>query len=270
MVNKVGPRDIKKDLDSLPSCLYRYQNINSEITLGRLEKLLLESKIYFSSPSSFNDPFDCSLPLNYKAGKLSKMKFWKETYRKLYPNVSASTINQKAKSATKGLYSAKGKSDAQSFLDKFNSKHGILCLSEDNKSMLMWSYYAGGHTGIALRFNIKNLRPNLAIPLKVHYKKNFPELSFYDVVAKEGYLLQWLGIKSFDWRHEKEWRLFNHLGVGLFNIPKNLVDAVVFGLKTSDEDIKKVKDIVLRSGKDIKLQRIAHNEGSFELKVVDI
>src|SRR5258708_38859659 len=41
-----------------PDLAYHYQPLRDSVMMGWLERTLLQNQIYFSSPASFNDPFD--------------------------------------------------------------------------------------------------------------------------------------------------------------------------------------------------------------------
>jgi hypothetical protein len=48
--------------------LYKYRSLENEALISRLERTFTHREIYFPSPSSFNDPFECKRKLEIRKG----------------------------------------------------------------------------------------------------------------------------------------------------------------------------------------------------------
>ena len=109
---------------------------------------------------------------------------------------------------------------AQYFIEIFNRQNrdganiACHCFSEVETSLLMWSYYASGHTGLCIEYDLRTTEAkeheavkNLS---KVNYCDRFP------VNYAGGYHFFY---KSNEWAHEQEWRLIIDNEVALEEYP---------------------------------------------------
>jgi hypothetical protein len=86
----------------------------------------------------------------------------------------------------------------------------ILSLTEVIDDPLMWGYYARGHSGFAIGFHptdeslIRSTDGTLRRLAEMRYSTHRPSTEQVDTDQIDEFLLT----KSVDWKHEKEWRLF--------------------------------------------------------------
>jgi hypothetical protein len=218
------------------------------------EAFLFNDTIYFSSPTYFNDPFDCGLDLNFK--KKSREYIRKHLIQILsdqIPNLNGDQ-EKKAKNFIDENFeefspeNIEIRNSLRQNLNDFISRTGVCCFAEIKDNILMWSHYANYHKGFCIEFNYKKLedalilfnRENNVITYmsRVIYKKNYPRLSGYNNED----MVDSLFIKSSNWKYEKEWRVIYSEGNGLkINLPVNVVSAIYLGLKidSKNEDIVK-------------------------------
>jgi hypothetical protein len=138
----------------------------------------------------------------------------------------------------------------------FNNRFGILCLSEKQDNLIMWSHYAMNHEGFVIGFDSKSVyfdqRKNdsdlIRILTKVEYKEERPELKLYNS-GKTGYdlaayLIKFaLLTKSTHWIAEQEWRMIIDIrtadvikgNVYLFKFPVSMITSLYFGVKMGNE-----------------------------------
>lgn len=137
----------------------------------------------------------------------------------------------------------------------------LLCLSETNNNLLMWSHYARSHTGLVLGFNAQHeffsgsLR-NVSRPFKVEYSANRPV--YPDPRTTPMTIDRFMPIyirKSLDWAYEKEWRMLvkpeacRSLGkVGyyecfLLDWPPELLTEIILGPKMSLGNKAKIMEL---------------------------
>jgi len=262
-------RSLIKELGDLPKYLYKYFSSSDE-KFDRIEQVISESKLYFAQPKSFNDPFDCNIPLSFKATQLKAEKYWKVVARR-QDGSSGRQLNQSVRELVALSRTKEGKTFLNNKVRDSVNKNGIASFSTDNRNTLMWAYYASGHTGVSLRFNMSSEYltqikwSNLLI--QVDYQENIPEINYYEIENPDSYLTRYFGTKAIGWKHENEWRLVSVGEYGLLSIPNKMVDGIIFGLSTDKDFEKRVRQLVEKSKVDIELLRVVHKPGSYELEV---
>lgn len=119
-------------------------------------------------------------------------------------------------------------------------KFKVVYLTDNPKNILMWSHYGDSHKGLCLGFE------NMRHTIPIDYTDDFPKIDFNNKNDQEKILefMKIMTTKSSQWSYEKERRMIY--------IPKidNLVDYpgelkfVNFGIKTTKEDIDRVKQAI--------------------------
>lgn len=165
---------------ALKQTLYKYCSISTENQLHRFIEIL-KGRIYFSSPSKFNDPFELSAKVNISTSPL------------LYG------LTAREKEEVQRTFRLRA---PEAVSEEWREKIGILCLSEDPKNILMWSHYANNHSGICIGFNTEITPFNTAAAIT--YSDERPKAEFNSNPNRliERVLLT----KSQHWQYEKEWR----------------------------------------------------------------
>jgi hypothetical protein len=242
--------------------LYKYRPLigtsYSEINQNTL-KILKYGELYFAKPSQFNDPFDSKITYDTNANELELRAYFSRILPQFGKSLSdVDIILEKIKRKEINLSDF---APANSYADLSN----ILCLSRDEKNILLWSHYAKDHTGICIGLNvhiwgnsmnikikpgytnpIAGINNNLLPAVYINYSNDKPEAYNHFTDGPEK-LEPYFYTKSKLWEYEKEVRiiLMNSL------ITKNPVcieqieiGEIIFGLKTPDLLIEKVKDIV--------------------------
>lgn len=177
--------------------LYKYMPVQSEEALERLVAIL-RGRIYYSSPASFNDPFemlaifgapdqdevmvrlDETLPLG-------GLHLSKSARAKIYQKV-------RAKLETTQVVS-----------HEWIESIGVLCLTTARDDLLMWAHYAQNHTGICLGFD-SGFEP-FSTAQAVRYQEGRARVAPLGTASSEQQLVEnVLFVKSPHWRYESEWR----------------------------------------------------------------
>ena len=204
---------------------------------------LQQERLYFSSPSYFNDPFDpfvyvdirklvASIDYEMLNGILSGYV----PKSILNPNVSAEEARkalelyiEEPMARTQLIMGALQKVNIIREQIKNNSK--VICLSEDFLSAPMWAHYAGDQEGFSLIFNPEDLEKatifdendralRLEVMLdRVNYSVEAPDFGqvFFEELPRRIPFIKGNASKRFhhsliynkkqDWAYEKEWRL---------------------------------------------------------------
>lgn len=246
-------------------CFYKYRQLAASenpieihpFTLNLIQK----GERYFSAPSAFNDPFDGVIEYS-KTIDITAIKSWltrisapleEKQWVLRACEENAEKLPQMYASVVQNL-------QQKDFLR-------IYCLSTNPVNILMWAYYAAGHSGLCIglkahsfyegSWGIKvqagclshsyQLRfSNMLFPVPVNYTSIVPEK--YDfgegkvAAIKESFLN-----KAIEWEKEQECRIVlsdDDLIKNPVVIDVNEIEEIVFGLRTSPLLIEQVKDII--------------------------
>ena len=171
-------------------------------------KFLEHHQVKFSSPTMFNDPYECRIDF-----EKSMAAFEGNTSQK----ITFSDIDLAEMQAT--------------WFERFKDMC-ITCFTEDATNVLMWAYYAEGQKGICIEFDT-NEDPLFFQNLhRVRYKNTLEtaklinnEINYIDVILT----------KAKEWSHEKEWRVIREdVADGLCTINPRAITRIIFGSKSMD------------------------------------
>jgi len=132
----------------------------------------------------------------------------------------------------------------------------ILCVSERNDSVLMWSHYAENHTGVVIKFlALEKIDSPLILAQPVRYSREMPQLSYgflMDSKLGSKAIVDTLILsKSDDWAYEKEWRVWRTWSdkareYYLLSYDPEEVGEVYLGCKMADSQRAKILEITRR------------------------
>jgi hypothetical protein len=154
---------------------------------------------------------------------------------------------------------------------------GLCCFTGSPKDLLAWSYYAGGHGGLCLRFRMETLFRSLGqspgMLLEVQYRKDHPSEPFYQP-GKFNMMLAALCTKAKMWEHEREWRIvLRKSGEVDFpqevSFPSDALDGIVMGCRITPEDERFVRGLVEGRVPPIRLLRAIKKENEYAVQIVD-
>ncbi|WP_316840059.1 DUF2971 domain-containing protein [Pedobacter gandavensis] len=237
--------------DGLPEKIYKFASI-SENTL----KALREGYLWYSSPSSFNDPYDCYRHLlKFEPSKDDILAFVTKT---THLKGRALELEIEYFLANPGFLP-----EAQfSNLPDTINEQGICCFTLNYKNTLMWSHYAKNHSGICMVFEPRKDIQSFFI-CKVRYAKEFIPVNYYE--QNHIGLMFLIVTKSDDWAYECEYRSINP-NHGAVAFRKNALVEIIFGCKVRQEDVYSIVDTLESSGyKGIKYTQAYMESNSFKL-----
>lgn len=167
--------------------------IHSSEYTGRLE-VILSGRIYFSSPTYFNDPFEMSsllAPLERNAfeGRLARSGYF-------------STSPSQKRAAHRRYLEAFNAKASPALAEDWIDALGVLCLTTQKNNLLMWAHYAANHSGVCIGFDSEHAPFSEAKP--VEYSEQRPAIS--SETADDHLVRAALMTKSPHWSYEKEWR----------------------------------------------------------------
>ena len=158
------------------------------------------------------------------------------------------------------------------FTEKFG-KVGVYSLSKTFDNELLWAYYASGHTGFAIEYDIDILEQSLnyntyaqqLYKFDVEYLNDVPQIDISTIRGNEivEMLKRFIGTKSSSWVHEKEVRLIFE-NTGLFEIDYKAVTAIYFGCRMPDGDIDYTMDKL--KGRGLKYFKMVNVNNSYRFE----
>ena len=212
----------------------------------RALEVVRTGQVFFPCPSQFNDPFDCDIQFEHEIVPEEFVEAAFRTHRgDGHSWSSIKTILDKDLNADGTLTKEKREEilkTAREFRES-NTRLGVLSLSEEPLSILMWAHYGKQHQGACVGFerNPKNYLGNDEETHPVQYSDLYPEARFAEIARRDGTLSEKvLFTKARDWSYEKEWRIMFEKGDQLVNVPGKVVQ-VILGLKTTPDNIEKFK-----------------------------
>jgi hypothetical protein len=253
--------------------LYQYRRI-SDYTIKGLQ----DQTIHFTCPTKFNAPFDCRINFFIDGPDEN----WKNYGKRL--GMSHEELKRYRDNSTRR------KENAGSYDE--NIKYHILkdylitCFSEIPDDILMWSHYANCHSGICLIFEAsvnptypdlpyiefdnndlhyvnQFLQPNQGGIIKVKYSDTMPPESYDHLNYDKRQITPFLLTKSKHWEYEKERRMIMTTTELKNDNPRylpNQLKGVIFGLNSSLDTIKKVRDSVADKNVQFSLCKAIDNQ----------
>ena len=183
----------------LKFCSGRYDSNGNNIFLDSLK----EGKLWFASPSTFNDPYDSILvqdcTLEYKSifNCVANQMFPKNEVdkicqeRKYELNKAIQEVNQQISKPMPGSF--------------------VCCLTEYSQlsNLPMWAHYANNHAGYCVEYSLSDLKRNHQLTIgPILYSNRIDRTAYPEGEQLRRATINLFFTKSEDWSYEKEWRLF--------------------------------------------------------------
>lgn len=219
-----------------PIALYKYKDISGE-GIEHVEDMLRSNRIWFSSPLSFNDPFDCRAVFDVSSTR-EEIVFRKAAF--LAKRKGASLADALAAANTEIPSKPDEVERWQIQQVEAHSRRaantGILCLTPVCDNFIMWTHYAKDHTGICIGFRVRDVHAEAGLDFigaaqKVEYADRCPLINFVQDGNRETVRKAFL-TKATPFRHEHEWRIVQYdQGAGLKPIPNGIIGVVILGCR---------------------------------------
>lgn len=273
MKQEIGETDSLSDqidqIDQVPEQFYRYRSFSNGSS-EYLERSICHNELYFSSPSSFNDPFDCRPPMNFETTKKEFIALSKRHLALYKADLSPTKRRKEAERRYRDWKQKNQRPKAeremyQTYSKIIDQSAGVLCLSLTNKHILMWSHYADSHRGVCLQFNGMSGYFARAQPIKYSLDRTAinPFRQEHDEILTTAILS-----KAKDWEYEEEWRIVDHeKGVGVQQFPSGLLTGVILGAKISEADEEKIRGWIEENKHPVRLFRARICEHSYSVHI---
>lgn len=242
-------------MNDKPTSLYKFYSF-SLLSLKTVSNDLL----WFSLPSSFNDPYDCAIAVNNK--------------KQDYLNAITETINSsnpREELARKWIGDKKELDEKYRKINDQLKKIGICCFTSDPKNMGMWSHYGGQHKGFCIEFDCSEGTELRRVVQEVKYSDTRVSINDYyknydKDINIEAFSDSWL-VKSLSWIQEKEWRVMKPEG-GREYPNLSSVKSIIFGARMKNDDRELLKKC-MRHKQRIKFKNASLVDESFLIEIHD-
>jgi hypothetical protein len=232
------------------------------LTIEILEKVLAGS-IRFTQPGAFNDPFEM-LPELYVP----------ESYGEDNINFRFSVLDPRREPPIGELdvdFESDYCSDIHSrkILKELNQTIGILCLTKNPDSLLMWAHYANNYSGAIIEFDGEH--EFFQGSFDIDYRKNRPkkDISCY-LTEGSAIPIAELCVKSEDWVYEEEVRVVRSLSdckkvkehekfpTYVMDIPLDAIKGIILGERTPVNEQRNIWNLVKETNISLSLAAIAN------------
>lgn len=250
--------------------LYKFRSL-SDASLLHTTRIITHSELYLSAPSLFNDPFDCKPGFVLNATKEELRNFAKSIIERNSVALTSEDLHEDVEKIVALLSNPEERTQTSEILNAAMqaviNKHGVCCLSEDWKSILMWSHYADSHKGICFRFKANSYTPLFGEAQRVRYADSFPAIN----VALDEHLSDALKIlltKSEQWAYEREWRIVDRQhGPGVRTFEPDALKAILLGMNIKQEHEALIRELAGRHPAKPSVKKIRPAPLKYELTI---
>jgi hypothetical protein len=152
-------------------------------------------------------------------------------------------------------------------LDKYNK--GVCCFSSTYESSLLWSHYGAQHQGLCVGYNFDR-KPTPILHKVIYDDDRVLKTSLIsqailqnDLDAKKKLDDHVLLRKAKSWEYEKEWRIFD--SVGLNDSPLAMTD-ITFGLRCPSTIVHTIVSALKDRKSSIEFYKMSQVRGSYKLQ----
>ncbi|WP_081494402.1 DUF2971 domain-containing protein [Bradyrhizobium genomosp. III] len=275
------------------------------MTCDTAAAVLKNRTLKWSPASAFNDPFDMQFDLHLDFDEERLVKKCKQDFRdsifsarsfdpdiglgnllarlrEIGPRLPAAELDRYIEAAVRLAIKSVGPDmDAMhSNLREHFARYKVLCLSERNDSILMWSHYAANHTGVAIRFAcLEETDSSWTVAKPIRYCEQMPRfvdeeelralITGQAELRREAIVERTIFSKAQEWHYEREWRVYRpseHTAVEFLEFDPPELSAVYFGCRSSKEDRETISAAVLNINPGAKLFSAVKSEREFALE----
>ena len=232
-------------------------------TVAAVKNLLKNGCLWFANPHEFNDPFDCQILPNTNNSEAELQELFEKYAGSV---ISRDKINELASIVHKDPN--KWKNCIEEIFNRLVNSAGICCFTTNEKDLLMWSHYSDSHKGVCLKFDTFKDPEFFVNPLPIKYANEYPE---YSHLTNSQQLVQSTVLsKSLDWKYEDEVRVIKINEHGLKPFAKKALIEIIFGCKSSQQDIAEIIELATTNDFKITFKRAERKNREFSLKFIDL
>lgn len=270
-----------KDIDHL----YRFVRISDDKCcecgkyttkyFERFKDSLINSSLYFSKPSSFNDPFDCLVDFEENIKEKDFLDYIKRKAKGRLPD--------DANSVPEGIVIMNNilKTQAKENADK---TLGVCCFSKFWDNILLWAHYTDSHHGICIGYKveisdsvcmktidfptIEKSLPSGIMPLAhVHYDQHLPK-PYNPYKGDINELSRFFITKNIKWKYEGEYRAILNRPEKYqrtIHLVEDSIDEITLGIAMSQEMRDEVISFIKSLSKDITIYQTYIKDHTYDI-----
>ncbi len=198
---------------------------------------------------------------------LAQNQFWAPRADQLNDPAEAYVNDRSLREALK-LAGAESVRESFDALTQMRHVVGVYSLSRTPLDELMWAYYAEGHAGFCIEYDLERLRLEARAAwnvLDVSYHNDPQTISLDDVFAsgsEAAILSKMIGTKSIRWAHEEETRIVT-TNPGVNHFAADAVTGLYFGCRCNDDFIAAA--LAAMKGRRLKCFRMRFSPDSYAM-----
>lgn len=222
--------------------IYKYKSIDpeEEESVNRVRDILINSRLWLSSPVDFNDPFDMSAKTVVK-GTPHELH---ERYKSLLKQHGArhEEIERRVRALASMPIGELNRLFAKTY-SKSIEKFGVYSFTDDPRSILMWSHYAQDHTGICIQFERARDYLTLSRAISVDYSSDYPEVNWANNFPES--LRKAILRKHEGWSYEKESRIVRPEEARQYlEFDPQAIVGIIIGCRTTPDGRKAIETLL--------------------------
>ncbi len=223
---------------------------------------MIGGSIRFTQPSAFNDPFEMLPELHVPEEFNNNIHIrFDVTEPRREPPVGELDPNYKSDNCNDVT--------SRDILSSLNKSIGVLCLSKNHDSLLMWSHYADEYSGAVIVFDDQHEFFHGKIEVDYRKKRPIKDISTY-IIDGVAIPIAELCVKSDQWEYEAEVRIVRSLTdckkvaevdkypVYTMDIPVECIKSIILGERTSLGHQKEIWELVKQTNISLSLAAIAN------------
>jgi len=233
---------------------------------------ILNGSIRFTQPGAFNDPFEL----------LPQFITPKTIIEQLQYSLSVRYVGARRKgilrNGTKEESRYMGDFQARNIVKSLNDAIGLLCLSKNPESLLMWGHYGDEYRGAIIEFD--ETHPFFEGKISVAYRKNRPVYDLSDFL-EHPFPVADLCIKPNVWSYEREIRIARPLSsctevakdenenrIMAMDIPIECIRGVIMGERMSVVNQRLMWELVKNTDISLRLAAVANWDYAFRNEII--
>jgi hypothetical protein len=227
-----------------PRFIYKYKNLDpmDSESVRHAREIIVDSRLWLSSPVDFNDPFDMRGCVTIDGGVKQREKRLSQIV-----NFNFAHLNWKQRKSKVREMMTKTSDEMARIVTASHQKNiegvGVCSFSTDPRNILMWSHYADCHTGICIQFDIAQDPTTFLDAISVEYSEDYPVINWIEDSAQQ--LKKVLLRKHLDWSYEKERRIVRIDSARTqMEFATNVVSAVILGCRATAATETMARDLV--------------------------
>jgi hypothetical protein len=253
-----------------PHFLYKYRPLPSNESTEQIKQLrdyLVESRLWLSSPSVFNDPFDMRGRFSFEGTPQARRKHLLNKIEQYRPELSK---KQKELAVSDLLAGSSFAESLEKSHENSRKSIGVCSFASNPRNILMWAHYASNHSGVCLQFKMAADISIFSRAISVEYSSVYPVVNYFDDIQNS--MIPTLFRKSVDWEYEGERRIIHPYGANCFlEFKPESVSGLILGCQLIDQSEIAIKKLLFERNEKgfppIKIYRASRHDTKYHLRL---